>query len=270
MGTLKHIRELAKTFSGTLFVCGNAPSVIEQYPQLAGQAVLTVNHFLRWPDLPFPARFHAVADFSQFDATDWDWVTRKGVEFLLAGVEGSEPAPPPWWHVPLLGPATGRGITLDGLRKTPPFATGGTTVVNVGVQVGAYLGFSRICLVGVELSDRGYMDPALPVPIRNGAPKNPRYESYIPAFERACRDLDAWGVELVNCTPVGPIRQTSVPYRDLQEVLGGKPMPAKSEKQRKMMGADLARKRAGKRTRTGMSEHQLEEFARKPRKRKRS
>lgn len=41
-------------------------------------------------------------------------------------------------------------------------------------------------------------------------------------------------------------------------------MPAKSEKQRKMMGADLARKRAGEKTRTGMSENQLEDYAHKP------
>jgi hypothetical protein len=40
-------------------------------------------------------------------------------------------------------------------------------------------------------------------------------------------------------------------------------MPAKSEKQRKFMGAELARKRAGKKTQTGMSEKQLEEFASK-------
>jgi hypothetical protein len=40
-------------------------------------------------------------------------------------------------------------------------------------------------------------------------------------------------------------------------------MPAKSEKQRKFMGAELARKRAGKKTRTGMSEKQLEDFASK-------
>ena len=40
-------------------------------------------------------------------------------------------------------------------------------------------------------------------------------------------------------------------------------MPAKSEKQRKFMGAELARKRAGKKTQTGMSESQLEDFAKK-------
>lgn len=40
-------------------------------------------------------------------------------------------------------------------------------------------------------------------------------------------------------------------------------MPAKTEKQRKFMGAELARKRAGKKTRTGMSEKKLEEFASK-------
>ena len=41
-------------------------------------------------------------------------------------------------------------------------------------------------------------------------------------------------------------------------------MPSKSEKQRKMMGSDLTRKRAGKPTQTGMSEKQLEDFAKKP------
>jgi len=37
--------------------------------------------------------------------------------------------------------------------------------------------------------------------------------------------------------------------------------PAKSKAQQRLMGADLARKRAGKKTRTGMSEKQLEEYA---------
>ncbi len=41
-------------------------------------------------------------------------------------------------------------------------------------------------------------------------------------------------------------------------------MPAKSEKQRKFMGAELGRKRTGKKTRTGMSEEDLADFARKP------
>jgi hypothetical protein len=40
-------------------------------------------------------------------------------------------------------------------------------------------------------------------------------------------------------------------------------MPAKTEKQRKFMGAELARKRAGKKTQTGMSEKELEKFATK-------
>ena len=38
-------------------------------------------------------------------------------------------------------------------------------------------------------------------------------------------------------------------------------MPAKSKAQVSLMGADLARARAGKKTRTGMSIKQLEEFA---------
>jgi hypothetical protein len=43
-------------------------------------------------------------------------------------------------------------------------------------------------------------------------------------------------------------------------------MPTKSEKQRRFMGAELARKRAGKKMQTGMSEKQLEEFASKKKK----
>ena len=45
-------------------------------------------------------------------------------------------------------------------------------------------------------------------------------------------------------------------------------MPAYTEKQRRFMGAELARKRSGKKTRTGMSEKQLEDFARKPKRKK--
>lgn len=47
-------------------------------------------------------------------------------------------------------------------------------------------------------------------------------------------------------------------------------MPAKSERQRKFMGAELGRARAGKKTKTGMKVSQLRDFARKPvRRRKR-
>lgn len=38
-------------------------------------------------------------------------------------------------------------------------------------------------------------------------------------------------------------------------------MPSTSKAQQGFMGADLARKRAGEQTETGMSEQQLEEFA---------
>jgi Protein of unknwon function (DUF3008) len=38
-------------------------------------------------------------------------------------------------------------------------------------------------------------------------------------------------------------------------------MPAKSKKQQQFMGIELARKRAGKKTKTGMSEQQLKDFA---------
>jgi len=45
-------------------------------------------------------------------------------------------------------------------------------------------------------------------------------------------------------------------------------MPSVSERQRRFMGAELGRKRHGKSTKTGMSEQQLRDFA-KRRKKKR-
>lgn len=45
-------------------------------------------------------------------------------------------------------------------------------------------------------------------------------------------------------------------------------MPPKSERQRRFMAAELERKREGKKTKTGMSESDLKDFAEKPVKRK--
>lgn len=41
-------------------------------------------------------------------------------------------------------------------------------------------------------------------------------------------------------------------------------MPARTEKQRRFMGAELQRKREGKETQTDMTEKELEEMASKP------
>ena len=46
-------------------------------------------------------------------------------------------------------------------------------------------------------------------------------------------------------------------------------MPAKTEKQRKFMGAELDRKRKKKKTKTKMSEAELSRMASKPKRRKR-
>ncbi len=40
-------------------------------------------------------------------------------------------------------------------------------------------------------------------------------------------------------------------------------MPPKTPRQQRFFGAELGRKRAGKKTKTGLPEHKLREFARK-------
>jgi hypothetical protein len=51
---------------------------------------------------------------------------------------------------------------------------------------------------------------------------------------------------------------------------GGRAVPARTEKQRRFMGAELERKREGKKTQTGMSESELEKMASKPDSKKKS
>ena len=65
----------------------------------------------------------------------------------------------------------------------------------------------------------------------------------------------------------GLITRASVRHSVTTVHIGRRKMsPAKSKAQQRMMGAELARKRAGKKTRTGMSEAQLREYATTPRK----
>ena len=50
---------------------------------------------------------------------------------------------------------------------------------------------------------------------------------------------------------------------DFSGLIGRRRVPSKTLKQRGFMGAELGRLRAGKKTKTGMSEAQLKEFATK-------
>ena len=49
-------------------------------------------------------------------------------------------------------------------------------------------------------------------------------------------------------------------------MVGGYAVPARSARQQRAAGSDLARVRSGKKSRLGMTESQLEDFARKPKK----
>jgi hypothetical protein len=60
------------------------------------------------------------------------------------------------------------------------------------------------------------------------------------------------------------VRETATPSLiETDGIAKEKTMPAKTEKQRKFMGAELERKREGKKTKTNMSEKELEKFASK-------
>ena len=88
---------------------------------------------------------------------------------------------------------------------------------------------------------------------REDETKKEEYEGQGPA--EACRQHDG-GLARILC-------RAQEGRREAQAL-----MPSTSEKQRRFMGAELGRKRAGKKTRTGMSEAQLRDFAKKSKGRK--
>jgi hypothetical protein len=65
-------------------------------------------------------------------------------------------------------------------------------------------------------------------------------------------------------------RRARARFRQFRPAAKEVTMPARTEKQRRFMGAELQRKREGKKTQTGMSENELEKMASKPDSKKKS
>jgi len=214
-----------------LFVCGNGPSLAQAYPLLRGEPyVFGCNWLSLWRDLPFPPLFYGLTEPME-----------RGYEDRVAMAEGAAhrfilskerpPEDPKWTWLPKFHPHNrDEMIQGRGLSSEAPFRTGANTLLNIGVQFGAYMGFKEIYLLGLELPEcaahtvehvydrdadhRFYKDPRL----------KPQFvlDFLNQGYERAWRDLGEQGRTLVNCTPVGEFRErTRIPYRPLEEVLEG-------------------------------------------------
>lgn len=216
-----------------LFVCGNAPSLAQDYPLLMGESVFGCNFLTYWKDLPFKPDFIGATEPWDHDG-QWelmDEITR-GIDHRFAlGRATPEPHREDWIWLPKIQPGKGRrGMDIEGCRSEPPFSTAGTTPLNIGVQFGAFMGFGPIYIVGVELTDGHVYDlpeedeklahQVIAKPLALRGFYSYRQQTIVNSFARARKDLGERGIELVNCTAKGSLRESKVlPYERLADVL---------------------------------------------------
>lgn len=218
--------------TGRLWVCANGPSLAVDYEKLREEVTMGMNFLPYWKELPFLPHMYSVTE--PWDhAGQWEFVDRisQGIphRFVLA-CAGMRPPRKNWVVLPKIQPGGGVGqMDQEGCRPEPPFSTASTTPLNIGVQFGAYMGFTEIFVLGMELSDGHVYDPppesdtlayqVMEKPAaKNGWPQG-RANHIVNCYRRAKDDLAFRGVNLVNCTPIGAIAD-NFGYTPVDDVLG--------------------------------------------------
>lgn len=217
-----------------LFVCGNAPSIKDQYPLLKDRHTFAFNHFGLWDAMPFPPTFYGIGDWDNrvewpnpYRGLGWTDVAPRRANphrFYLREHEDLDGKRMGWVWIPMWRKAFYQGLMFTApFRDGPPFGAGGSTPINLGVQFGAYMGFNPIYLLGVEFGSRAeavWGDSEEGKRVLALKPDTPYNPAFLDGLADAYRHLDARGISLVNCTESGKVRDESpLPYQDLREVL---------------------------------------------------
>jgi hypothetical protein len=232
---LKEYQSYKDRFKGErLFVCGNAPSIAEQYPLLEGEHTFAFNHFGLWDGMPFPPTFYGVGDWdipaeweNPYVGVGWAGITGSlGGEmdkFYLREKEDPAATELDWTFVPIWPKTFYKDLMFTApFQQEPPFGAGASTPINLGVQMGAYMGFDPIYLLGIEFGPRNtavWGDSEEGKRLLSLKPDLPYNPSFLDGTNDAFYHLSARGIRLVNCTSSGRIHSTPVPYQDLAEVL---------------------------------------------------
>lgn len=206
----------------SLFVCGNAPSLAQYYPQLENMRTMTFNHISLWEDRPFCSTFYACTEPMHYGRWGVKQESGKGAEVCFAlSVERPEPWPDNnWVWIPK---SQGPMIQQTGITVDAPFPTGANSPMNIGIQFGAYMGFTDIYLVAIELLDHDkHVYEELPE-------DHPNYElrrsvspyqvnRLVLGYNMAASSAKNLGVSVWNCTPHGAIfDESTIPYISFEE-----------------------------------------------------
>jgi len=230
----KDCTEYKGQFTGErLFVCGNAPSVAKQYPMLRDEYTFAFSHFGLWEAMPFVPTFYGIGDWEStgwhhpYEGLNWDKLVAPlapCAKFYLREQESSGAKSLGWTWVPMMQKKKRKGIlTPASFQDEPPFGHGASAPINLGAQLGAYMGFNPIYLLGIEFGrhyEAVWGDSVEGHDLLATKPRSSFDPGFVSQTAVAFRHLQKRGIALINCTPSGKlVEQAILPSQSLEEVL---------------------------------------------------
>jgi hypothetical protein len=211
-----------------LFICGNAPSLADGYNLLRDERVFCCNFFSLWQEAEFKPTIYGLTEPMHSGGDDRRDLG-EGTPHRLCLTQHELSDRDDWVWLPKRQPHSHAEMIQDGgLVDEAPFHTGANTPMNIGIQFGAYMGFTEFYLLGIELSGGAHLRPAVYGGIEQerrfyeDIRTKPAYDApfLIQGYNRCLDDLAAQGKTLVNCTPSGFLKDRSrIPFVPLEDVL---------------------------------------------------
>ena len=208
------LKEIHNRYLGErLFVFGTGPSLLGMDQKLlfklGDEFTFATNKLFKWRDMPFNPQFHALSEaedmphlfeyakttyqfachWGPIKQTGWTWVPKAedGVCIWTHGMQGL-------------------GDTLS------PLPSGASTPITAGVQLGAWMGFDPIYLLGCDNSGMGQV---FDVNETRGTIHPMRTRE---SAQRCYQDMKAAGRELIDLTPTKGLVLSS--WMTLEKAIG--------------------------------------------------
>ncbi len=218
LATPHEIRCLKDAYKGDrLFVFGTGPSLMDMNQNLLGDLVLeqtfATNKLMSWKGLRFIPNFHGLSE-----AEDMPHLK----EYISMGFSpmrfACHPEPineDPWMWVPkCVDGSHEQNLVVYGMQglgdTLGPLPTASSTPLTLGVQLGAWMGFDPIYLLGCDNTNRGQVFN------ENLSRPAPHPDHTAASAVRMKHDMMEAGRSLIDCTPNGKL---GISYTPLEEVL---------------------------------------------------
>tara|TARA_Y100000310_G_scaffold296572_1_gene328912 strand:+ start:433 stop:1161 length:729 start_codon:yes stop_codon:yes gene_type:complete len=203
------VLDLRNRYRGeTLFVVGNGPSLLEMprdiLAELQNHFTMGVNRLLWWGDLPFTPWAMAISEAEHVAKLDEMMMGRDGGVTHRFVCHWTDVVHPGWqWVAKAPDDMNMWRDGAEGLREPlEPLPSGSSTCLTVGVQLGLWMGFDCIYLLGCDNTTTG---SSFSDKWQRG---RAHLERVVWSAKVAEDEMRCGGRELYDCTPGGGLQPT--------------------------------------------------------------